>query len=60
MKRFIIRSTLLAIFFLIAGYLLYTWVIPQWYTPLLIFMLLFYLRHNKHCLRMVVSYTEEK
>jgi apolipoprotein N-acyltransferase len=41
MKRFIIQSTLLAIFFLIAGYLLYTWVIPQWYTPLLIFMLLF-------------------
>ena len=41
MKRFIIQSTLLAIFFLIAGYLLYTWVIPDLYTPLLIFMLLF-------------------
>ncbi len=41
MKRFIIQSTLLAIFFLIAGCLLYTWVIPDLYTPLLIFMLLF-------------------
>jgi hypothetical protein len=41
MKRFIIQSTLLAIFFLTAGYLFYTWVIPEWYTPLLILMLLF-------------------
>lgn len=41
MKRFIIQSTLLAIFFLTAGLLLYTWVIPQWYTPVLILMLFF-------------------
>ncbi|MDD4193566.1 MAG: hypothetical protein PHI28_19690 [Mangrovibacterium sp.] len=41
MKRFIIQSTLLAIFFLIAGYLLYTRLIPELYTPALIFLLLF-------------------
>ena len=41
MKRFIIQSALLAIIFLIVGYLIYTWVIPELYTPLLILMLLF-------------------
>jgi hypothetical protein len=41
MKRFIIQTTLLTAFFLIAGYLLYTLVIPDLYTPVLIFMLFF-------------------
>lgn len=41
MKRFIIQSTLLTIFFLAAGYLLYTCILPELYTPTLIFMLFF-------------------
>jgi len=43
MKRFLIQTSLLAIFFLITGYLLYTQVIPELYTPVLIFLLLFIL-----------------
>lgn len=41
MKRFTIQSTLLATFFFIAGYLFYTWVMPNLYTPILILVLLF-------------------
>ena len=41
MKRFLIRTSLLAAFFLIAGYLLYTLVVPQLFTPSLIFLLFF-------------------
>ncbi|MGV8092888.1 MAG: hypothetical protein AB2L24_13605 [Mangrovibacterium sp.] len=41
MKHFIIQTTLLTTFFFIAGYLLYTLIIPDLYTPVLIFILLF-------------------
>jgi len=41
MKRFLFRTSLLAALFLLAGALIYTRVIPECYTPSLIFLLIF-------------------
>lgn len=41
MKRFLFRTSLLAALFLLAGALIYTRVIPEFFTPSLIFLLIF-------------------
>jgi len=47
MKRFLIQSTILSVSFLIIGCIIYIWVLPQYYHPVLLSIIpLFYLVTN--------------
>ena len=61
MKRFLIRSTILALVFFIMGWILYTYVIPQHYQNIFPFILIFFLLTTNlvhaYLLRVAEKYT---
>ncbi len=42
MKRFVLRSSMLTAILLIAGYLVYRWVIPEFYSHCILYILIFF------------------